>query len=276
MAAKGRRLVRKSKVATKGTKKAPVKPAAKKVSKAKKASIQKDEKPAKAVEDELDKDKIELGDDSAAEGSSDEDEEEEKGLSDIEQELQEEMESKNSKTTTTKKGVYKLTKPTAKGKSARNGQEQKKFGKRGVIYIGRIPHGFYEDELRKYFSQFGEITRLRLSRNRKTGNSKHYGFIEFSDPEVASIAAETMNNYLLFGHILKCAVIPPEKIHDELFNGANTKFTVVPWKELSEKKNDMPKTAEKWAELEKRADDHLKQKQEKLKEAGIDFDLSAL
>lgn len=181
MAAKGRRLVRKSKVATKGTKKAPVKPAAKKVSKAKKASIQKDEKPAKAVEDELDKDKIELGDDSTAEGSSDEDDEEEKGLSDIEQELQEEMESKNSKTTTTKKGVYKLTKPTAKGKSARNGQEQKKFGKRGVIYIGRIPHGFYEDELRKYFSQFGEITRLRLSRNRKTGNSKHYGFIEFSD-----------------------------------------------------------------------------------------------
>lgn len=38
---------------------------------------------------------------------------------------------------------------------------------RGVIYLGRIPHGFYEDQMRDYFSQFGEITRLRLSRNKK-------------------------------------------------------------------------------------------------------------
>lgn len=38
---------------------------------------------------------------------------------------------------------------------------------RGVIYLGRIPHGFYEDQMRNYFSQFGDITRLRLSRNKK-------------------------------------------------------------------------------------------------------------
>jgi nucleolar protein 15 len=38
---------------------------------------------------------------------------------------------------------------------------------RGVIYIGRIPHGFYEEQMRGFFEQFGEITRLRLSRNKK-------------------------------------------------------------------------------------------------------------
>jgi len=38
---------------------------------------------------------------------------------------------------------------------------------RGVVYLSRIPHGFYEDQLRAYFSQFGDITRLRLSRNKK-------------------------------------------------------------------------------------------------------------
>jgi len=275
MAAKGRRVIRKSKVATKGAKPASVKPATRKVRKAKKADIEGSEKQEKPTEDELDKDKIELENVNSAESESDEDEDEEKGLSDIEQELQTELESKNSKTTTSKKGVYKLTKPTGKG-SAKGSKEQKKSGKRGVIYIGRIPHGFYEDELRKYFSQFGEITRLRLSRNRKTGESKHYGFIEFSEPEVAAIAADTMNNYLLFGHVLKCDVIPPEKIHDELFNGANTKFKVVPWKKLSQKRNDMPKTAKRWAELEKKAQEGLKQKQDKLKEAGIDFDLSVL
>lgn len=38
---------------------------------------------------------------------------------------------------------------------------------RGVIYLGRIPHGFFEDQMRAYFSQFGDVTRLRLSRNKK-------------------------------------------------------------------------------------------------------------
>ncbi|KAG6879691.1 hypothetical protein C0992_012989, partial [Termitomyces sp. T32_za158] len=38
---------------------------------------------------------------------------------------------------------------------------------RGVVYIGRVPHGFYEDQMRGYFSQFGDVTRVRLSRNKK-------------------------------------------------------------------------------------------------------------
>ena len=35
-----------------------------------------------------------------------------------------------------------------------------------VLYIGHVPHGFYEQQMRGYFSQFGEVTRLRLSRNK--------------------------------------------------------------------------------------------------------------
>jgi nucleolar protein 15 len=38
---------------------------------------------------------------------------------------------------------------------------------RGTLYIGRIPHGFYEGQMKEYFSQFGDVTRLRLARNRK-------------------------------------------------------------------------------------------------------------
>ena len=38
---------------------------------------------------------------------------------------------------------------------------------RGVVYLGRIPHGFYEKQMMGFFSQFGTVTRLRLSRNKK-------------------------------------------------------------------------------------------------------------
>lgn len=46
----------------------------------------------------------------------------------------------------------------------------------GVIYLGRIPHGFYEDEMRSYFEQFGEVTRLRLSRNRTVSDHSFLAF----------------------------------------------------------------------------------------------------
>ena len=40
---------------------------------------------------------------------------------------------------------------------------------RGVLYVGHIPPGFCEPQMKKYFAQFGTITRLRLSRSKRTG-----------------------------------------------------------------------------------------------------------
>lgn len=82
--------------------------------------------------------------------------------------------------------------------------------------------------MKKYFNQFGRVLNLRLSRNKKTGASKHYAFVEFASAEVADIVARTMNNYLMFGHILKCSLIPKEQVHENLFKGAGTRFKVDP------------------------------------------------
>ncbi|KAJ6325569.1 hypothetical protein OIU76_012612 [Salix suchowensis] len=96
--------------------------------------------------------------------------------------------------------------------------------KSGVLYIGRIPHGFYEDEMKAYFSQFGTIKRLRIARNKKTGKSKHFGFMEFDDSEVAEVVAECMHNYLLFEHLLQVHVIPQEHVHPKLWKGFNYRY----------------------------------------------------
>ena len=68
----------------------------------------------------------------------------------------------------------------------------------------------------------------------KTGKSKHYGFIEFLSAPVAQIVAETMDNYLLMGHILTCKVIPKDDVHPELWVGANRKWRVVPTYRLAQ------------------------------------------
>lgn len=57
-----------------------------------------------------------------------------------------------------------------------------------------------------YFSQFGRVTKVRLSRSKKTGRSKHYAFIEFYSAEVARIAAEAMDGYMFFGQKLQVCV----------------------------------------------------------------------
>lgn len=76
--------------------------------------------------------------------------------------------------------------------------KSKTHADRGLIYLGHIPHGFYEKEMREFFAQFGIVTRVKLCRSPKTGRSKGYGYVEFLHTEVAKIAAETMNNYLMF------------------------------------------------------------------------------
>nr|AAM34644.1 Nopp34 nucleolar phosphoprotein-like protein [Danio rerio] len=94
----------------------------------------------------------------------------------------------------------------------------------GVLYVGHLPRGLFEPQLKSYFEQFGKVLRLRVSRSKKTGGSKGYGFVEFECDEVAKIVAETMNNYLMGERIIKCHVIPPEKVHEKLFVGSIAGF----------------------------------------------------
>uniref|UniRef100_A0A1B6LXL2 RRM domain-containing protein n=1 Tax=Graphocephala atropunctata TaxID=36148 RepID=A0A1B6LXL2_9HEMI len=100
---------------------------------------------------------------------------------------------------------------------------------KGVVYLSHIPHGFYEEQIRKYFTQFGKVTNLSVPRS-KTGRLKGFAFIEFKHPEVAEIAAETMNNYLMFNRLLKAKYISPRQQKPYLFKAADrakaTKTTV--------------------------------------------------
>jgi len=143
-----------------------------------------------------------------------------------------------------------------------------------VLYIGHIPHGFYEEQMRGFFSQFGEITRVRLSRSIKTGKSKHYAFVEFQFPQVAVIAAEAMNNYLMNGKILKVHVMPDEDLHDKMMIGSNRKFTKVPRGKVEREKRDQERTEdqkkERMSKLLKRDDTRRK----KISEAGIEYDFA--
>ncbi|QDS76467.1 hypothetical protein FKW77_004910 [Venturia effusa] len=143
----------------------------------------------------------------------------------------------------------------------------------GTIYVGRVPHGFYEHQMKAYFSQFGDVTRLRLARNKKTGASKHYAFVEFASKEVAEIVARTMDKYLMFGHIMQLRLMSQEQVHKDLWKGAGKRFKVIPRAKLAARDLELPKGRAYW---KKRIASEAKARAEKakeLRELGYEIDM---
>jgi len=125
--------------------------------------------------------------------------------------------------------------------------------------------------MKEYFSQFGDVSRLRLARNRKTGASKHYAYIEFTSQSVAEITAETMHNYLLMGHILKCHIIPEDDVHPQLWVGANKKFHKTPRARVEKRRNEKARTKAQEDEANGRVLAKQETRRKRIKEAGINY-----
>ncbi|KAG9349098.1 hypothetical protein JZ751_029418 [Albula glossodonta] len=140
----------------------------------------------------------------------------------------------------------------------------------GVIYVSHLPTGLFEPQLRQYFDQFGKVQRLRLSRSKKTGGSKGYAFVEFACDEVAKIVAETMNNYLMGERLIKCSLLPPEKVHSQLFKGSQKIFAKPSLPAV--KRYNKKRTPEKVKRMTSRLLEKEAKLRKKLAEKGIDYD----
>ncbi|KAM7473754.1 hypothetical protein LguiB_020997 [Lonicera macranthoides] len=141
-----------------------------------------------------------------------------------------------------------------------------------VLYIGRIPHGFYENEMEAFFKQFGTIKRLRIARNKKTGKSKHFGFIEFESPAVAKVVADCMHNYLLFEHVLQVYLVPPERVHPKLWKGVTRWYKPLDWVQVERKRHNKERTFEEHSKLAEAILKRDQKRRKRIEAAGIDYE----
>ncbi|CAA3024543.1 uncharacterized RNA-binding [Olea europaea subsp. europaea] len=149
---------------------------------------------------------------------------------------------------------------------------EERENKATVLYIGRIPHGFYENEMEGFFKQFGTIKRLRIGRNRKTGKSRHFGFIEFESPEVAKVVSECMHNYLLFEHLLQVQLVPPERVHLKLWKGVTHRYKPLDWVKIEKCHHDKERTLEEHKKLVERIMKTDQRRRKRIEASGIDYD----
>jgi nucleolar protein 15 len=162
-----------------------------------------------------------------------------------------------------------------KKRASKGGETDDSENTPGTIYIGRLPHGFFERQLHAYYNQFGAIKNLRLARNKRTGKSQHHAFIEFASAAVADIVVKTMDKYLLFGHIMQVRRVPAEAVNEKMWkSGRSVKGgRVMPRNRIERSHLKRGADREKWEQRVERENNRRKEKSEQLKELGYEFEM---
>ena len=80
------------------------------------------------------------------------------------------------------------------------------------IYVGNLDYNIHEDDLSEVFGEFGEVTSVKIIRDRETGRAKGFGFVEMSDDGQATAAIEKLDGADLKGRNMRVnEARPPEK-----------------------------------------------------------------
>ena len=61
------------------------------------------------------------------------------------------------------------------------------------VYVGNLPWSISEDELRKMFEEFGQVTSAAIVMDRVTNKSRGFGFVEMADDKEAQAAINGLN-----------------------------------------------------------------------------------
>jgi len=80
------------------------------------------------------------------------------------------------------------------------GEKQKETGLR--IYLGNLPYEAAEEELEETFRQYGQVESVTIIKDRDTGRSKGFGFVEMPENAEAQSAIDAMNGQELGGRAL--------------------------------------------------------------------------
>ena len=70
------------------------------------------------------------------------------------------------------------------------------------IFVANIERKVTDEQLQDLFSQHGEIASLKLIRDRDTGVSKGYAFVEMPNDDEAQKAIDALNGYEIDGRAL--------------------------------------------------------------------------
>ena len=70
------------------------------------------------------------------------------------------------------------------------------------IYVGNLPYSMNDDELRNIFGQFGELASAEVIKDKFSGQSKGFGFVDMPNNSEADAAIKALNDTEMKGRKL--------------------------------------------------------------------------
>jgi RNA recognition motif-containing protein len=70
------------------------------------------------------------------------------------------------------------------------------------IFVGNLKYDVTEDEVREAFAQHGEVSSVAIIKDRQTGQSKGFGFVEMPNKNEAENAIRTLHLHELRGRAM--------------------------------------------------------------------------
>jgi RNA recognition motif-containing protein len=79
------------------------------------------------------------------------------------------------------------------------------------VFVGGLPFSTTDDELREAFAAHGAVASANVVRDRESGRSKGFGFVEFENDEEGKAAEKALNGSELGGRTISVAEARPKE-----------------------------------------------------------------
>jgi RNA recognition motif-containing protein len=86
------------------------------------------------------------------------------------------------------------------------------------IYVSNLSFNVQDEDLREFFTPFGEVTSAKIINDRETGRSRGFGFVEMSDDEASKKAIAELDGAEVDGRIMKVMEAKPKESKPKAFN----------------------------------------------------------
>ncbi|HEX2535656.1 MAG TPA: RNA-binding protein, partial [Chitinophagaceae bacterium] len=79
------------------------------------------------------------------------------------------------------------------------------------IYVSNLSFNVTDEDLREFFTEYGEVTSAKVITDKFTGKSRGFGFVEMSDNEAASKAIAELDNGVVEGRTIRVQEAKPRE-----------------------------------------------------------------
>jgi len=79
------------------------------------------------------------------------------------------------------------------------------------LFVGGLPFATTDDELKELFTAHGTVASATVVRDRESGRSKGFGFVEFENDEEGKAAEKALNGADLGGRNISVAEARPKE-----------------------------------------------------------------